>query len=56
MIIHSDKNGHYFCTDCDRILTVVFAEWLPGVIMFICHHCQIKFKVIPKGGLKAWLK
>ena len=48
---YSDKNGHYHCPHCDRIVIPIFAEWLPGVTGYVCHYCQIRFKIRIKGGI-----
>ena len=48
---YSDKNGHYHCPHCDRIVTPIFRVWLLRVTDYVCHHCQIGFKIAIKGEL-----
>ena len=49
--LEPDKNGNYPCPYCFHILTPIFAEWLLRVTDYICHWCQIGFKIAIKGGL-----
>ena len=52
------EHGNFSCPYCDHILTSIFREWmdLPVVIGYICHWCQIGFKIKLKGELDEWLK
>jgi len=49
--LEPDKNGNYPCPYCNHTLTPIFREWIPAITDYICHHCQIGFKIAIKGGL-----
>jgi len=42
-----NEQGHQLCPYCHRTLVPVLREWMkpPVVTDYICHHCQIGFKI-----------
>ena len=51
--LEPNEHGNYPCPYCDFILTPILREWMnpPAVTNYICHHCQIGFKIKLRGGL-----
>ena len=44
--LEPDENGNYICPYCTRTLISILREWLRKVTDYICHWCQIGFKVV----------
>ena len=55
--LHPNKQGHQLCPYCHHTLVPILREWMnpPIVTDYICHHCQIGFKIQLKG-IEMWLK
>jgi len=49
--LEPNESGNYPCPYCNHTLTPIFKVWLHCVTDYICHTCQIGFKVVVKGGL-----
>ena len=49
--LEPNESGNYPCPYCNHILTPIFRVWLLRVTDYICHWCQIGFKIAIKGGL-----
>jgi len=52
MRLEPNEHGNYPCPYCGYILTAIFREWLPGITDYICHHCQIGFKIKTYGPIE----
>ena len=54
--LEPNEHGNYPCPYCDFILTPILREWMnpPAVTDYICHHCQIGFKIRLKR-LEKWI-
>ena len=56
-ILEPDKNGNYECPYCpNKSMVPILREWMnpPIVTDYICHHCQIGFKIKIKGGIDSF--
>ena len=53
-----NEYGHQLCPYCHRTLVPILREWMssPVVTDYICHHCQIGFKVRLKGRIEDFMK
>ena len=49
--------GNYPCPYCKHVLTPILREWMnpPIVTDYICHRCQIGFKVVIKLSLESFI-
>ena len=52
--LEPNEHGNYPCPYCKRILTAILREWIPAVTDYICHKCQIGFKIKLKR-LERWI-
>ena len=45
--LEPDANGHFQCLYCSHSLVPILREWMdpPKVTDYICHRCQIGFKI-----------
>jgi len=52
-----NKYGNYQGPYCSYILTPILREWMnpPQITDYLCHHCQIGFKVNIKRHLGVFL-
>ena len=50
--LNPNKYGNYPCPHCSNILTPILREWMkpPMVTDYICHHCQVGFKIKIEGN------
>lgn len=51
------EGGNFPCPYCGHYLIEIVREWMnpPRVTDYICHHCQIGFKVAIKNPLNPFL-
>lgn len=55
MKLEPDMNGHLLCPYCFRILTPIVREWIPAITDYICHWCQIGFKVSREESIDRYI-
>ena len=49
-----NKHGNFPCPYCSYILTAIVKVYIPLINEYICHHCQIKFEILLKGGIEKF--
>lgn len=53
MKLTPNEHGNYPCPHCTHILTPIFRVWLLIITDYICHYCQIGFKINPYNGKQS---
>lgn len=54
--LEPNEHGVLLCPYCDWALTGIVREWMkpPAITDYVCHHCQIGFKIKVKGDLYGY--